>query len=600
VTPTHETTLDTYEDVAARGEWPPLTLDLRPPPPTPSLAAQLTSVVAPLKSDDLRRMRATMLERLAFSERYSDSVIEHDLIGLLRHLPDGRVERYSEKLAREMAKGRSESAAFGLGRVGDQRVVVFAMDWDFFAGSFGTVSGEKFQMAVDLATSKKLPLVGIYSSSGVRQHENYAGLVQMSRAVYAVATFRERSAKPYLSVLLGQVWGGISASVAPLGDVIVAVAGTEYGFSGPNVIEAYEGRKVEPGSQRVEVHATRRNVDVVVPDEDAAALLLGRLLDVARPRKRGRRAASPPEPAVEPPEAEVDADGGPPSANGDGPTPEDLYARYQALVRSGTRPDARFFAEHVFTDTVALSGGYAADGRQHHPAITAHIGRLGPQPFLVIGTQPSYEPAFDGVKRIPASPTPADYRYLERMLDMGTRWKLPAVFLADTLGARPTLEAEHENQMHCIANALARGLRYRWPVLTVVIGALGSGGGLSVAPNADYIAMLDDSLAFVAEARSAASILYKTAEPTRDQVLATLTTMRATAHDQHELRLVDEVIPSGPSASHTATRLRAALTEAYRQLQGLSPAQLENRRRRRIRRPGGLKVRHGAPPTGSS
>ncbi len=102
--------------------------------------------------------------------------------------------------------------------------------------------------------------------------------------------------------------------------------------------------------------------------------------------------------------------------------------------------------------------------------------------------------------------------------------------------------------------------------------------------------MLDDSLAFVAEARSAASILYKTAQPTRENVMDTLETMRATAWDQLDLELVDRVIQEDDEPIVTAANIHAAIVAAYAELRSLSRRQLHQRRNRRLRNPGGLKV----------
>jgi acetyl-CoA carboxylase carboxyl transferase subunit beta len=512
------------------------------------------------------------------------------------------------------------------------------MDWDFFAGSFGTVAGEKFQMASELAVRRGVPLVAIYTSSGVRQHENYAGLIQMQRAIHALETFKARSSKPCISVLVGQVWGGISASVAPLADLMVGIAGTLYGFSGPNVIQAYEGQAVAPGRQRVEAHLVHRNVDVVVGDEHEALAFLEHLIRGAGAARSAKRSSPGPRAEVtdDPDsgeagegteETDVDAEhlavlGSPgvmsarpqlrrlrevtiqtdgreprpePERASDpvhvAPTPEDLYRRYEDLVRSGRRPDAEFFTQQVFSDVQSFYNRYVVDDKLHYPAIIASVGLLGHQRFLVIGGQASYQRSADGVRRIPASPAPADYEYLERMLGLGERWELPVVFFTDTLGAKPTIAGEEQNQMFRIASAIARSLRYRYPVLTVVTGALGSGGGLTVGPNADWFAMLDRSLAFVAEARSAASILYKTSQPTREQVKETLATMRATAWDQKDLGLIDEVIAESPDPYVTAVNIHDALAHAYGELHGLSARQLRRRRDTRLRNPGGLTVR---------
>lgn len=598
------------------GEVPDFGIDLglRPPVPDPTLVDQLTADTAPLRGQTITTVRDGLLKDMHFRERYAKSRIESDLIGLVRHLPEGKVERYSDKLAREAAKGKSESASFGLGKINDHDVVVYAMNWDFYAGSMGVVAGDKFQKAADLARQKNLPLISVFSSSGVRQQENYAGLLQMPRDLFIQADSKKNSKQPHVSILLGQVWGGVSASIAPMSDLVIGVPGTEYGFSGPNVIEAYEGKTVERGAQRVESHLAYRNVDAIV-EQGKILSYLGDLLDTMQTDRHTKIVAedvqdgaiesgTSPGTGVDFNKPRIysvhtraltnvtDLSRGPSWKDGK-PTPEELYDRYERLVRDPMHPDAEFFMRNSFTDSVPFYNSYVAERKLQYPAIIASIGRIGVQPFLVLGSQASYQQTFDGMRRVPSSPAPADFEYIMRMLDLGERWKLPAVFLADTLGAKPTLETERNNQMRKIAETIMRGITYREPVITVVTGALGSGGGLAVAPNADHFAMLETSLAFVAEPRSCTSILYRTAEPSKQQVMQTLSTMSATAADQQRLGLSDETIAESTDPYQTARNVRNAIARATLGLQELSSRQLQGRRERRIRSTEkGLRINH--------
>src|ERR1035437_3477331 len=221
----------------------------------------------------------TLQELVKFKPSHGRWRIAKDLVGLIRRGRAGESdESYSDKLRRETGRGKSESSTYGLASVAGHPVVLYAMNWDFFAGSLGVVSGEKFQAAADLAGSKKVPVVSVYASRGGRQHENFAGLTQMTRMVEAIRMYKEKVALPQVAVLLGNVWGGVSASAVPNADMILATSGKNFGFAGPNVIEAFEGLSVPTDSQSAEANLLDRNIDVVLPDVNELVWYLGEVL----------------------------------------------------------------------------------------------------------------------------------------------------------------------------------------------------------------------------------------------------------------------------------------------------------------------------------
>jgi len=533
--------------------------------------------------------------------------IGKDLIGLIRRGSAGeKDESYLDKLRRESKRGKSESSTFGMATIGGRSVVLYAMNWDFFAGSLGVVSGEAFQAAADLAIAKKVPFVSVYVSSGVRQHENFAGLTQMTRMVEAIRHYKEQVNLPQVAVLLGNVWGGVSASAVPNADLIVATSGTDYGFAGPNVIEAFEGMSVPAGSQSAEANLLDRNIDVVLRDVPELVSYLGDLFTVsALPDRQSALSASsrPSIRNVTGPDARLIFDFGPvgihgPSFTLDPSTPlvqpapsrassddpaDALVERYQDLMTDANRIDLEFIARYAFSDTLAIYNFVAEDNFKRYPAVVGAIAKIGTQPFIIVGTQPSYQRIGDTVVKRPSNPAPEDFDYMQRMLELGERLQLPALFVTDTLGAKPTLESERRGQSRAIAKAILKGIDYSQPVITVVAGALGSGGGLATTPMADHVIMLEKAMAFVAEPRSAASILYKTATPSHEQVKVTVSTMRSTAQDQLDLGLVDEVVPEGSNPYRTVEILHASILRSYVELSALSTKKLRQRRADRIR-----------------
>ena len=155
----------------------------------PAVAELLRPPAPPKTIDSLYAGRPTLnpvgamedfVSAVGLQERYGHMKIVDDVIGLRRTVGD-KIETYRDKLTRAESQGKTESARFGTGVVLGEQAVFFALNWDYFAGSLGEVAGEKFVRAAELAEREKLPLISIGASSGVRQHENVLGLVQMQR-----------------------------------------------------------------------------------------------------------------------------------------------------------------------------------------------------------------------------------------------------------------------------------------------------------------------------------------------------------------------------------------------------------------------------------
>lgn len=549
----------------------------------------------------------TLQDLVHFKASHGRWRIGKDLIGLIRRGPAGEHdESYLDKLRRETGRGKSESSTYGLATFDGHPVVLYAMNWDFFAGSLGVVSGETFQAAADLAIAKKLPFVSVYVSSGVRQHENFAGLTQMTRMVEAIRHYKEKVDLPQIAVLLGNVWGGVSASAVPNADLILATSGTDYGFAGPNVIEAFEGNAVPSGSQSAEANLLDRNIDVVLPDVGELVTYVASVLSSTTKPDRQHQLTAETVPAIRnisAPDARRTFDFGPVGIRGPffeiapgaelvrpsatrtpSSDPADaLVERYQDLMTDANRIDLEFIARYAFSDATAVYNFVQEPDYRRYPAIVGAFAKIGAQPFVIVGTQPSYQRIGDTVVKRPSNPAPEDFAFMERMLDIGERLGLPALFVTDTLGAKPTLESERRGQSRAIARSILKGIDYSEPVITVVAGALGSGGGLATTPMADHVIMLEKAMAFVAEPRSAASILYKTATPSHEQVKVTVSTMRSTAADQLDLGLIDEVVPEDPNPFITVETLHQAILTSYVELAALSQKKRRARRQERIR-----------------
>lgn len=184
---------------------------------------------------------------------------------------------YQEKLHNATEKtGMSEAVLTATGAIHGKRCVIGVLDSRFLMGSMSAAVGEKITLAIEFAAKNKLPLILFSASGGARMQEGIYSLMQMAKVSAALARFSEKGL-PYISVLTDPTTGGVTASFASLGDVILAEPGALIGFAGPRVIEQTIGEKLPEGFQRAEFQMEHGFVDAVVP-RDQMRDTLGRLL----------------------------------------------------------------------------------------------------------------------------------------------------------------------------------------------------------------------------------------------------------------------------------------------------------------------------------
>ena len=172
---------------------------------------------------------------------------------------------YPEKLEAQTGKtGLKEAVITATGRIEGTPVVVAVLDSRFFMGSMSTTVGEKITRAVEHATAKHLPLIIFSASGGARMQEGIFSLMQMAKTSAAIQRFSAKGGL-YVSVLTHPTTGGVTASFASLGDIMLAEPGALIGFAGPRVIEQTIGEKLPAGFQRSEFQMEHGFVDQVVP-----------------------------------------------------------------------------------------------------------------------------------------------------------------------------------------------------------------------------------------------------------------------------------------------------------------------------------------------
>lgn len=172
----------------------------------------------------------------------------------------GKLEKYREKTQ------QNEAVITGIGSINGQNVVLAVMDSGFMMGSMGSVVGEKVTRAIERATSEQLPLIIFSASGGARMQEGIFSLMQMAKTSAALAK-HDAKGLLYISVLTDPTTGGVTASFATLGDIILAEPGALIGFAGPRVIEQTIRQKLPEGFQRAEFLFEKGQIDAIVKRE---------------------------------------------------------------------------------------------------------------------------------------------------------------------------------------------------------------------------------------------------------------------------------------------------------------------------------------------
>lgn len=173
-------------------------------------------------------------------------------------------EAYSKRL--ENAKknsGRDEGAMVGPCKILGKDVALGVLDFSFMAGSMGSVVGERLTSIIEYATAKHLPLVIVSASGGARMQESALSLMQMAKTSAALAKLHEKGL-PYISIMTNPTTGGVTASFASLGDLIIAEPDALIAFAGPRVVEQSMRQKLPPGAQRSEFLLEKGMIDCIV------------------------------------------------------------------------------------------------------------------------------------------------------------------------------------------------------------------------------------------------------------------------------------------------------------------------------------------------
>ncbi|MEZ0123519.1 MAG: acetyl-CoA carboxylase, carboxyltransferase subunit beta [Candidatus Reddybacter sp.] len=215
------------------------------------------------------------------------------------------IKKYKDRLtAAQKATGEKDALIAMRGALYQQPVVAVAFEFAFHGGSMGYAVGEKFTQAAQLCLKEGLPLVCFSATGGARMQEALISLMQMAKTSAIIERLKQAGI-PYISIMTDPVYGGVSASLAMLGDINIAEPGARAGFAGPNIIEQTIRQKLPPGFQRSEFLLEHGSIDMIVSRlemRNTVASLLSKFTNVPEPET-----AAEPESKPEVDEADAEA-----------------------------------------------------------------------------------------------------------------------------------------------------------------------------------------------------------------------------------------------------------------------------------------------------
>lgn len=423
---------------------------------------------------------------------------------------------YEEKVARLKEQTKlNEAVVTGKVMINGNPAVVGVCDGRFMMASMGHIVGEKITRAVERATEEKLPVIIFTCSGGARMQEGIVSLMQMAKTSAALKRHSD-AGQLYISVLTDPTTGGVTASFAMLGDIILAEPNALIGFAGPRVIEQTIGQKLPKGFQRSEFLLDHGFVDRIVEREELKDVL-AQILEMhskktipeTAPNTAGEAAVSV-------------------------KIKEELTAweRVQ-LSRKKDRPVGTDYISRLFTDFMEFHGDrYFKDDH----AIVGGIAYFHGMPVTVIA-QAKGKTTKENLDRNFSMPSPDGYRKALRLMKQAEKFGRPVICFVDTPGAFCGLEAEESGQGEAIARNLFELSGLKVPVLSVVIGEGGSGGALAMAV-ADEVWMLENSIYSVLSPEGFASILWKDSKRASEAAEV----MKLTAQDLEKLGVIEQVI----------------------------------------------------------
>ena len=434
---------------------------------------------------------------------------------------------YEEKLrALQEKTGLKEAVVTGKCTIKGISVALGVCDCRFMMSSMGEVVGEKITRVFERAPEAKLPVILYICSGGARMQEGLVSLMQMAKTSMALRKHSDAGLL-YVPVLTDPTTGGVTASFAMLGDIILAEPKALIGFAGPRVIEQTIGQKLPKGFQKAEFLLEHGFIDKIV-ERDDQRIVLADILKLHENKGQNSSTSKVAESYISD------------KSNGNTVWPKFIPSgsftpwEHVQLARAKTRPTGKDYIEALFDDFIEFHGDrHCGDDA----AVIGGVAFFHGHPVTVLA-QEKGEGTKENIARNFGMVSPEGYWKSLRLMQQAEKFHRPVICLVDTPGAFCGLEAEERGQGEAIAKNLYTLAGLTVPVLSIVIGEGGSGGALAFAVS-DEVWMLEHSVYSILSPEGFASILWKDSKKAKEAAEV----MKLTAEDLCEMGMIEHVIP---------------------------------------------------------
>lgn len=433
-------------------------------------------------------------------------------------------EGYEEKIAAARLKTRlKEAVVTGQCTIEGEPCVLCVMDGRFLMASMGEAVGEKITRATERATKEKLPIIIFTCSGGARMQEGIVSLMQMAKTSAALKRHSDAGLL-YISVLTDPTTGGVTASFAMEGDIILAEPKALIGFAGPRVIEQTTGQRLPAGFQRAEFLLEHGFVDRIVERHEQKQVLAD-LLKLHHTQPIMNLHHTQPTTSLHHTQSITSLHHTQPTTSLHA-TETSVRSAWDRVcfARDKKRPVGSNYINALFDSFYELHGDRMMSDDK---ALTAGIGLFHGQPVTVIAQEK---------KQNFGMCSPQGYRKALRLMAQAEKFHRPIICFVDTPGAACGIEAEEHGQGEAIARNLYEMSALKTPILSILIGEGGSGGALALAV-ADEVWMMENAVYSILSPEGFSSILWKDSKRAKEAADC----MKLTAADLKAAGIVEQV-----------------------------------------------------------